>query len=293
MEKNKGRKPTLLARSITQNSMAAAVALLIMLALALLLADKAALGVASRSLASDLNQVESVEQFAERFKGRGSRILLDSSGTPVSDVQGAGNGLGKGPGAQEHRALSDPDLKWEKAAEAFEAGTMSGYGVLPWVDGNVLWASRVLLQDDQTARIMLIWEKVGSVRAEGWPIYAIGIFGIIISFVLNLAFSQRAARKISAGLREVADAGRMMAAGDYNVSLPEQEISELDQIAGALNELAASLNRATEELQEEAKRLVRLEDTQKRFIADASHEIRAPLATMAIILDAWKDGLLS
>jgi len=170
---------------------------------------------------------------------------------------------------------------------------MSGYGGLPWVDGNVLWASRVLLQDDQTARIMVIWEKVGSVRAEGWPIYAIGIFGIIISFVLNLAFSHRAAKKISAGLREVADAGRMMAAGEYNVSLPEQEISELDQIGKAFNELAANLKTATEELKDEAKRLVRLEDTQKRFIADASHEIRAPLATMAITLDAWKDGLLS
>ena len=100
MNKDKGRKPTLLARFITQNSMAAAVALLIMLALALLLADRAALAVAARSLSSDLNQVESVEQFAERFKGRGSRILLDSSGAPVTDVQGAGNGGGKGPGAQ-------------------------------------------------------------------------------------------------------------------------------------------------------------------------------------------------
>ena len=83
-----------------------------------------------------------------------------------------------------------------------------------------------------------------------------------------------------------------MAAGDYNVSLPEQEISELDQIGKAFNELAANLKTATEELKDEAKRLVRLEDTQKRFIADASHEIRAPLATMAITLDAWKDGLL-
>ena len=125
--------------------------------------------------------------------------------------------------------------------------------------------------------ILVTWRKASSVRSEGWALYVMGTAGIAVASGLNMALAARVARRLSAGLSSVAESSRRMAAGDYQTRFGPQEVVELDQIASSLGELAGDLKSRTAELVVEKERLAKLEQSQKRFIADASHGIRAPL----------------
>jgi two-component system phosphate regulon sensor histidine kinase PhoR len=52
------------------------------------------------------------------------------------------------------------------------------------------------------------------------------------------------------------------------------------------------INRLAADLAAEHERLRRLEGLERQFVADASHELRAPLTSMRLILAAWQDGVL-
>jgi signal transduction histidine kinase len=94
-------------------------------------------------------------------------------------------------------------------------------------------------------------------------------------------------------LTTVTEAGRQMAAGDFAVVIPPQPTAELHQLSTVITDLASSLDSTLGNLRTEHARLQQMEQAQRQFVADASHELRAPLSTMALTLDAWHDGLLA
>ena len=288
MSRRSRAKQSIGASLMSQNLIAAGIAFLIMMSLALAVADNVALTSAKRALAAEIEQTASAEEFISLARGRGSRIVLDYQGEPVTQIQ-----PGKGPGQGERRTeMLSGGGSWEGLDAVKAKGGALGSGSLPWSQDDVVWAAKVVMEASGEKRILVIWESASSVRSESWGIYAAGAFGIALSFVLNLAFSAYIAKQLSVSLGFVAAASEQMAKGNYEVSLPEQPSLEVDRISGSLNQLALGMKDATERLGKEAERLLRLEDAQKKFVADASHEIRAPLAAMAITLDAWKDGLL-
>lgn len=281
-------KQSLRAILMSQNLIAAGIAFLMMVSLALAVADSVALASAKRSLAAEIEQASSADEFIGLARGRGSRIVLDTEGNPLTQVQ-SGKGLGQG---ERRTEMLNSGEAWEGLGEVKEKGSAEGSGGIPWIKGDVVWAARLVSDSSGEASILVIWENASLVRSESWAIYATGAFGITLSFVINLAFSAFIAKRLSASLGFMADASERMAKGDYDVCLPEQPSLEADRISGSLNQLATGMKNSIEQLSREAARLSKLEDAQKKFVADASHEIRAPLASMAITLDAWKDGLL-
>ena len=301
MRDDRKTKPTLLASFLAHSGMAALIAAAIMLAAAFFTADRLALAGASDALVSDLDGIGTLEEFASSFPGRGSRIALDSTGQPISGVQSPGMGMGMGMmgygmgyGSQSRGTGARTEAEgWDRSEEVVDRGRLSGYGDIPWAEGSTVWAAKSIEEQGQGTVILVTWRKASSVRSEGWALYVMGTAGIAVASGLNMALAARVARRLSAGLSSVAESSRRMAAGDYQTRFGPQEVVELDQIASSLGELAGDLKSRTAELVVEKERLAKLEQSQKRFIADASHEIRAPLATMAITLDAWKDGLLT
>ncbi len=281
-------KQSIRASLMSQNLIAAGIAFLVMMSLSLAVADSVALASARRSLAAEIEQPSSTDEFMGLARGRGSRIVLDFEGKPLTQVQ---SGKGQGQGERRIEMLSTGE-SWEGLDEVKDKGSAQGSGKLPWSLEDVVWAARVVTEAWGDERILVLWESASSVRSESWAIYAAGAFGIALSFVLNLAFSAFVAKRLSTSLSFVAAAGERMAEGDYEVSLPEQPSIEVDRISRSLNGLATGMRNATDKLSREAERLSKLEGAQRKFVADASHEIRAPLAAMAITLDAWKDGLL-
>jgi signal transduction histidine kinase len=84
-----------------------------------------------------------------------------------------------------------------------------------------------------------------------------------------------------------------MAEGDFTARMIVGDTRELAELSAAANHLAESLDRTLTQLRSQNEELARLERMQREFVADASHELRAPLTAMAITLDAAADGLMS
>lgn len=86
-------------------------------------------------------------------------------------------------------------------------------------------------------------------------------------------------RRVSRPVEELASAARTVAAGHYEVSVPDAEFSS------ELHELSASFGHMAHQLSEaDAARI--------RLLANLAHELRTPLATLEGFIDGMEDGIL-
>jgi signal transduction histidine kinase len=286
------RKPTLTREVLRHYGVAAAVTLLLIMAGLLLLADQLALRGAAQAMAHELRtqQAEDVPCPPTMACSRqGGRVTLGLDGLPVQQGgpmfhggQGEGCGLGMG-------RMGEP---WALTGRVLADGELQGAGALPWLDEPVVWAARIVKMSNNDVAVQLAWSRVSAIRAATTSTYGLVVLATLLAFLVSTLLTLRTMRGITRVITQVTESGRRMADGDYRVHVPEQPTVELDHMARVITDLASSLDVTVGELHREHNRLERLEGLQRQFVADASHELRAPLAAMAITLDAWHDGLL-
>jgi signal transduction histidine kinase len=80
-------------------------------------------------------------------------------------------------------------------------------------------------------------------------------------------------RRLSAPLRELASVAGQMSSGDLTTRAPDQGRDEIGQLASQFNQMAERLEASFTELAAER-------DALRRFIADASHELRTPITAL-------------
>lgn len=167
----------------------------------------------------------------------------------------------------EAPGLLDPDL----------AGRLSGSSLMIYknqedngqlvtfteieTDNNPAAFLRVSIYKDQ------IYEPIKTIR---WIIYT----GMFISMGLVILVSILFSRSISRPILQLEDAARKIADGNTGQTLNLDRKDEFGK-------LAASLNRMAEKLRSDNLELKRLNQKQRQFFADITHEIRNPLHTIA------------
>jgi len=109
----------------------------------------------------------------------------------------------------------------------------------------------------------------------------IGVVAVIIAWLAGRAITGRALRP----LREVNNALRSIAEGDFTPKLLLESDSSLHELTQTYNEVAQRLNVATYERR-------RQEAEMRQFIADAGHELRTPLTIFMGYLDALRSGVV-
>jgi two-component system OmpR family sensor kinase len=112
-------------------------------------------------------------------------------------------------------------------------------------------------------------------------ILPIGVIAVIIAWLAGRMITRRALRP----LREVNDALRSIAEGDFTPKLLLESDRSLYELTQTYNELAQRLNAATYEQR-------RHETQMRQFIADAGHELRTPLTIFMGYLDALQSGVV-
>lgn len=284
-------KPTLTALIIRRHLWAALLTLTILLFALLALTDIVLLRNRRHALAQQLYAVESADDAALLLCDIGSQSGKDHAGSLILDAEG--HWTSEPP---MHNVKDVPRLPhytlWDQAPAVLRTGALHGMGHLPWVNETVIWAARKMANPDGEPEIVVAWERVGSIRTATVPIYIAVVIATLLAFGVSSAVALNTVKDVRLVLEDIAGSSSQMAAGDFTVRLSPQPAEELNRVTTAINMLARELNRTTHDLHAEHARLQRLEGLQRQFVADASHELRAPLTSMRVTLEAWQDGVL-
>jgi len=101
-------------------------------------------------------------------------------------------------------------------------------------------------------------------------IFAVGILGFIFIYFLSKRFTKP--------LREINNAAKVIASGDFEKRISVKGHDEVAQIANSFNDMAESLNEQ--------------EKQRREFISNISHDLRSPLTSMKGFVQAIIDGTI-
>ena len=103
------------------------------------------------------------------------------------------------------------------------------------------------------------------------------LLAIPVTVALALAVTQLLAVGMTSPLREMTEATRRMARGDYRGRVRADSSDEIGELARAFNQMAAELATVDRE--------------QRNLVATVSHELRTPLAALTATLENLADGV--
>ncbi len=102
---------------------------------------------------------------------------------------------------------------------------------------------------------------------------------VAVASVVAVAIGLATVRPLRRQLRQLAELAGEVAAGDYAQRVePGSAGAEIELLAASLNSMAAQLQES--------------EEARKRLLADLAHELRTPIASLAVTVEAVTDGVL-
>jgi signal transduction histidine kinase len=123
---------------------------------------------------------------------------------------------------------------------------------------------------------------LAAVLLSGWVMFHMGADRKILAVAAGSATAAVfaafvLARSITTSLRRVGTASQTLAAGELSARAPVGGPREIAQLAASFNAMATGLEQ--------------LFDARRELVAWASHDLRAPIASMQAMLEAIEDGL--
>ncbi len=106
------------------------------------------------------------------------------------------------------------------------------------------------------------------------------VAGLAMSVLLILLFGAWVAREVARPVRRAAAAASDVAAGDFEVRLPEKGVGEIAALAAAFNAMTRALDAGRRTLVDQNERLQESERHKSDVISIVSHELRTPLSSV-------------
>ena len=194
------------------------------------------------------------------YRANGGRIVIvDPSGMSVADSEA----IGGPPQDFSNRPEIQAALRGSRAngvRRSETAGTGLVFVAIPVVSNGVVHGAVRITYPTSTldARVRSNWIRLGVLSA--FVLLVVTAVGVVL------------ARSVSRPVRRMQEAAHRMALGDLTVRVPT------DEGPPELRDLATTFNLT-------AERLSQLIDSQRRFVADASHQLRTPLTALRLRLE--------
>ncbi|MEZ5245094.1 MAG: HAMP domain-containing sensor histidine kinase [Acidimicrobiales bacterium] len=189
-------------------------------------------------------------------------VVVDDAGISIIDTEAAEDrDLGTRPEIEE--ALAGVHATGSRFSTSLD--TELAFAAVPVASGGVVFgAVRVTFESDQVRqRVNRFWWGLGATSA------------VVIVAVAGAGWVM--ARSISRPLRELQGTAERFAAGDLATTTPSEKLPELAALETAMNTMAAELDN--------------LIQRQRRFVADASHQLRTPLTALRLRLENVEAGV--
>jgi signal transduction histidine kinase len=114
----------------------------------------------------------------------------------------------------------------------------------------------------------------------------LGTLLLIFAGGISVAFGYFLSNSITQDLRDLVGSVKKISEGDFDVRVKVSGEDEVAQLAEAFNEMAQQLEGAAE-----AERS--LDEARRNLVAWASHDLRTPLTSLKVMLEALNDGIVS
>lgn len=166
-----------------------------------------------------------------------------------------------------------------------------GVGALfVWVSAGRRWnrlATR-LLAAHGIGMIVMTVNVIVAASAMFISTHDLSLLALLLAYSIAMAaiYSVLVSASIGSSLRTMALAARRMSAGDLTVRVPLPPERELAELSAAFNAMAEQLDLAFRRQRE-------LEEARQGLIAAVSHDLRTPLASLRVMVEAINDGIAS
>ncbi|MDD2981138.1 MAG: HAMP domain-containing sensor histidine kinase [Hespellia sp.] len=161
----------------------------------------------------------------------------------------------------------------ESGSEQYQVGNYHGY-----FSEDVITVMAPVTQQFSTKGYILIHKPLSNLEAARdtllLPVYITGLVIYLLSFLILLAFHFM----IYVPLRRITEAATQYASGNLTYEIPVSTHDEMGYLSASLNYMAAQLQD--------------MEDYQKKFIANVSHDFRSPLTSIKGYVEAIADGTI-
>ncbi len=130
-------------------------------------------------------------------------------------------------------------------------------------------------------------EVESTMRALIWSQAAIGAAVLLVLGVVGYAVVHRSLQPLA----EVEETAAAIAAGELDRRVPQRDPrTEVGRLSLALNGMLAQIQRALASSEQSAELARESEERMRRFIGDASHDLRTPLTTIRGYAELYRQG---
>ncbi|SDF17247.1 sensor histidine kinase [Sporolituus thermophilus] len=223
--------------------------------------------VVSQLLAPDLRQgrVPSAEQLQELEQLAGATLwLIDREGRVIAGT---------------------PPNRWAKAfpEAADELSALFAGEAQTWVrtsrrqtDRSIVVGIAVPGANPQTA--VLLYASITGVNKAAQAVEKLLLYSLGIGILAALAFALVMARGLTRPVADISLAAARFAGGDYTSRTGATGDDELGRLGRTFNAMAEALAHA--------------EENRRKFLADVTHELKTPVASIQAMAEALQDGLV-
>lgn len=201
------------------------------------------------------------------------QVSMGPPGRAIFVVDGSGNVLLRA--GRKDLSLLPSDR--QALRQALDSGVQTLDGAVSEEDGSLRWSvTPINGPDDLKAKAVVI---VSGPRRQEIGIFS-GLFrNIFISMLVTAVVIVFAvSRGMTARLRNMSEAARLIAKGRFDVRLKERPRDEIGELAESLNHMSAEL--------------AGLDRMRREFLANVSHDLRSPLTSIGGYVEAMIDGAI-